>query len=137
MTFWKSRYWKNNHDWEILRYANKLWYSIIWWWSKLFKYFLNNYVTEWEKIKTYADLRFSTWEIYKKIWFKLINQSNPNYFYFKEWSLELHSRIQYQKHKLIYKLEIFDENLSESQNMYNNWYRKIYDCWNLVFEYVK
>ena len=59
--------------------------------------------------------------------------SNNNYFYFKESSNILHSRIKFQKHKLKNILSIFDNNLSESENMYNNNYRKIYDSGNKVF----
>ena len=56
-----------------------------------------------------------------------------NYFYFKNEYDELQSRVKFQKHKLKNILEVFDENLSESENMYNNGYRKIYDSGNLVF----
>jgi len=134
MTFWKSRFDKRV-DWELLRFSTKNWYNIIWWASKIFKYFVNNYLEDWQTIKTYADLRFSNWDIYKKLWFELVWQSKPNYFYFKNWSYKLESRQSFQKHKLKDKLEKFNPNLSESQNMYNNNYRKIYDCGNLVFIY--
>ena len=105
--------------------------------SKLFNYFVKNYLEDWQTIKTYADLRYSNWDIYKKLWFELVWQSDPNYFYFKSWSLKLYSRQSFQKHKLKDKLENFDEYMSETENMYNNWYRKIYDCWNLIFIYKK
>ena len=135
MTFWQWRYWKAN--WELLRFVSRWWISIIWWASKIFKYFVNNYMKKGEIIKTYADRRFSDWKLYRKLWFQLKNISKPNYFYFKANSYQLESRIKYQKHKLKDKLEIFDESLTESENMYNNDYRKIYDCWNYVFEYIK
>jgi hypothetical protein len=35
------------------------------------------------------------------------------------------------KHKLKNLLDIFDETLSETQNMRNNGYRKYYDCGSL------
>ena len=45
----------------------------------------------------------------------------------------LHSRVEFQKHKLKDKLPIYDPNLSEKENMYLNNYRVIYDCGNLVY----
>jgi hypothetical protein len=50
----------------------------------------------------------------------------------------LYSRNQFQKHKLkkYYlegKLSSFDNNLTETQNMFNNNYRKIYDYGNMIF----
>jgi len=60
--------------------------------------------------------------------------TEPNYFYFKQDDItKLWSRVSFQKHKLKKKLELFDDSLSETQNMYNNGYRKIYDCGNYCF----
>lgn len=136
MIFWKNQS-NQNTKWDLLRIAIKNSSNIIWWEAKLFKYFIKYYLQRWENIKAYANLRFSNWNIYKKLWFELIWQSKLNYFYFKNWNLELETRQKYQKHKLEYKLSDFDEKLTESENMYNNWYRKTYDCWNLRFEYIK
>ena len=58
------------------------------------------------------------------------------YFYFDN-NLKIISRIQAQKHKLKSFLEarnqIFNENLSERDNMINNGYRIYYDTGNLVY----
>jgi len=142
MTFWKARFTKSLWEWtnkpyELLRFATKWGLSIIWGAWKILKYFSDNYLLSWNRIITYADLRFSNGNVYEKIGFNKIWQSKPNYFYFKNGTYNLESRIRYQKHKLKDLLDNFDENLSESQNMYNNGYRKIYDSWNLVFEYIK
>ena len=45
----------------------------------------------------------------------------------------LYTRDRFQKHKLKDLLETFDERLTEEENMFENDYRKIYDCGNLVF----
>ena len=47
------------------------------------------------------------------------------------------SRIKYQKFKLKDILQKFDEKLTTTENMYKNWYRKIYDCWHYKFIYKK
>ena len=41
--------------------------------------------------------------------------------------------MKYQKHKLKDKLQIFDPNLTEWQNMQLNGYDRIWDCGNFVF----
>ncbi len=129
MTFSKPRYNKL-YEWELLRFCNTLNTSVIGGASKLLKYFIKNYNPK--SILSYANLRWSTGNLYEQLGFTLISQSSPNYFYFNN-DLILHSRIEFQKHKLKDKLENFDEKLTESENMYNNGYRKIYDCGNLVY----
>lgn len=130
MTFGKSRFNKN-YDWELLRFCNKLNIVVIGGASKLFKYFRNKYSGT---IISYANKRWSNGNLYKKLGFKLLKETKPNYFYFLPNENILYSRILFQKHKLKFKLKIYDENLTETENMYNNNYRKIYDCGNYVFE---
>ena len=45
----------------------------------------------------------------------------------------LYTRDMFQKHKLKDLLETFDERLTEEENMFENDFRKIYDCGNIVF----
>lgn len=129
MTFGKSRFNKN-YNWELLRFCNKLNISVIGGASKLLKYFRNKYKGS---IISYANKRWSNGNLYKKLGFKLLNETKPNYFYFLPNENILYNRISFQKHKLKSKLKIYDENLTETENMYNNNYRKIYDCGNYVF----
>ncbi len=69
--------------------------------------------------------------MYKILGFVELSPSPPNYFYVQ--GLKLHNRLEFQKHKLYNKLQYFDPKLSESENMFKNGYRKIWDCGNLVF----
>lgn len=130
MTFSKPRYNKQ-YDYELLRFCNLLNTSVIGGASKLLSYFIKNYNPS--SILSYANLRWSTGNLYEKLGFTFVSQSTPNYFYFNE-DFILHSRIEFQKHKLKDKLENYNPSLTESENMYNNGYRKIYDCGNLVYE---
>ena len=130
MTFGKPRYNKQ-YEWELLRFCNALNTSVIGGAGKLLSYFVKTYNPS--SILSYANLRWSTGNLYEKLGFTLKGTSSPNYFYFNE-DFILHSRIEFQKHKLKDKLENFDPSLTESENMYNNGYRKIYDCGNLVYE---
>jgi hypothetical protein len=130
MTFGKSRYNKK-YQYELLRFCSKLDCCIIGGASKLFNYFVKRYQPK--SIISYANRRWSDGNLYRKIGFDEINKTEPNYFYFKPSEYILQSRIKFQKHKLEEQLESFDNSLTETENMYNNGYRKIYDCGNYVF----
>ncbi len=80
----------------------------------------------------YIDLRYFGGQGYLKNGFDEVGVSSPNYFYFTQHSLELESRVKYQKHKLKDKLEIFDETKTEIENMEANSYFRIFDAGNLV-----
>ena len=97
MTFGKSRYDKNI-EWEMIRYCNKIGYSIRGSASKLFKYFLKEYKPN--SIISYSDRRYFDGNLYLILNFKFIHNTSPNYFYiFKNYTL-LKSRMNFQKHKL-------------------------------------
>ena len=99
--------------------------------SRLFQYFISKYLPS--NVITYADKRFSDGGLYNHLGFNLVRESNPNYFYMKHNNLE--SRMKYQKHKLQNILPIYDANKTELQNMWDNDYRILYDCGNLVFKW--
>lgn len=135
MTFNKPRFNKG-YNWELIRYCCRKNYTVVGGASKLLSYFRKHYSGS---IISYANRRWSNGSLYEHLGFKLINESVPNYFYFETKNgflpkdMILHSRIEFQKHKLKDKLEVFDESLTEKQNMFMNGYRIIYDCGNLVY----
>jgi len=133
MTFGKSRFNKK-YNYELIRFCNKLFTTVIGGASKLFKYFISNYSIY--SIISYCNMRFSTDGFYSKIGFDLIDISRPNYFYVNSSNIR-ESRIKYQKHKLKDKLETFDNKLTEYENMQLNGYYRIYDCGNLVYTWEK
>ena len=132
MTFGKSRYSKK-YEYELIRFCTKLNHTVIGGASKLLKYFERNYNPQ--SLISYANRRWSQGKLYDTLGFEYTHTTQPNYQYLKydEFPIKLYSRQQFQKHKLKDKLEIFDENLTETENMYNNNYRKIYDCGNKVY----
>jgi hypothetical protein len=133
MTFGKSRYNKK-YQYELIRFCNKINTLVTGGASKIFKYFIRNYNPE--SLISYADLRYSKGALYEKLGFTKLKSSTPNYFYFhKNNTLKLMSRVQFQKHKLKDKLDIYDPELTEYQNMLNNGYDRIWDCGNGVYEY--
>ena len=132
MTFGKCRFNKK-YEWELLRFCNKLGYHIPGAASKLLKYFEKNYNPK--SLISYADRRWSQGKLYNALGFSLDHISKPDYKYWnrKKGVYMPESRIKYQKHKLKDLIENFDPNISESKNMRNAGFLKIYDCGNLVY----
>lgn len=128
MTFCKSRFNKK-YDWELARFASVFNFSIIGGASKLLTYFRKHYHGS---IISYADKRWSTGNLYRQLGFKELQDSSPGYFYTK--GNKRYSRIKFQKHKLKDVLKNFDPSISETENMRNNNYHRIWDCGNKVFE---
>ena len=131
LTLSKARFNKK-YDWEITRYCNKKGVNVVGGFSKLLKYFRINYTGS---IITYADKRYSSGEMYKKCGFTELKDSSPNYFYWKSNST-LCSRHMFQKHKLKSQLEVFNDTLTEWENMKLNGWDRIWDCGNKVFELI-
>jgi len=119
----------NKYEWEISRFANKLFSTVTGGASKLLSKFIYDYNPN--TIMTYADRRYSSGNLYRKLGFNIIKITNPNYFYVNH--NKLFSRQQFQKHKLKNKLPIFNNILSESENMFNNGFRRIWDAGHYKF----
>ena len=126
----KNRFSKED-SWELIRFCNKINYNVVGGFQKLLKYFEINHNPV--KLISFIDIRYFDGKGYISSGFILDKLEVPNYFYFKEHDKELilHSRQEFQKHKLKDKLEIFDENLSEYENMLNNGYLRIFDAGNI------
>ena len=119
-TLGKSRY---KDEYEIHRICTKLNYAVIGGVSKLFSK-VKNYITG--ELITFADLSYSSGNIYETLNMNLLYKTSPSYYYVKN-NIK-YNRITFQKHKLKNKLKSFNETLSESDNVMNNGYLKIYDC---------
>jgi len=130
MTFGKSRYNKNI-EYELIRFCTKKGYTIQGGGSKILKYFEKTYKPK--SLISYANRRWSMGNFYIKSGFTFKEDTVPNYFYFHPKENILWSRNKFQKHKLSSILENFNKDDTETINMYNNGYRKIYDCGNKVF----
>lgn len=134
MVFGESRFDKkiDKHDgYEINRFATIRNFSCVGVGGKMLKYFEREYKPK--AIITYADCRYSIGTLYKTIGFEYKHTAKPNYFYFRKDDPVLRSRVQFQKHKLKDKLEVFDPNMTEWENMVANGWDRIWDCGNMVF----
>lgn len=127
MTF--SRH--QSHGWELIRLATALNTIVRGGASKMLKHFLCDHNPS--SIITYADRRYSTGDVYLKLGFSEVGVTKPNYWYVK--GQKVYSRQQFQKHKLSKLLPIFDNNLSEPENMFANGYRRLWDAGHTRFIY--
>lgn len=129
----KSRFRKDG-SLELFRFSNKLNTKVAGGFSKLLSHLKKS--KENSTIYTYADLRYSTGATYYKFG-EYVSQSEPGYFWVhkRDFMKRIH-RMKLQKHKLKEFLgqEKYDPNLSETENLTNNGYVKIYDCGNLLFK---
>ena len=130
MTFGKPRF-NEKYDWELIRFASKNGISIAGGASKLLSCFTSSHSGS---IVSYADKRWSDGNLYEKIGFEKTGESKPNYHYIK--GINRLSRYQCQKHLLADVLgDGFNPLLSESENMKNNGWKKVFDCGNIIYVY--
>lgn len=127
MSFGKSRYNKK-YEWELLRFCNKKHTNVVGGANKLFKWFIKKENPN--SIISYQDRRIFNGNLYSNLDFKFSHESPPNYFYYNG---EVIGRESAQKHKLETLLKNFDESKTETENMLNNGYLKIYDCGQSVW----
>lgn len=125
-------------QWEMKRFA--LSRLVVGGAGKLFKHFIRNF--DCTKLKTYADRRWSTKldNVYEKIGFEHIGSSEPNYYYFrreKGASQELKHRFNFRKNVLDEKLDSFNPDLTEWENMQRNGYDRIWDCGHLKYRWTR
>lgn len=130
-SFNKSRFSKKEEAYELIRFASLLGYSIVGGFQKIIKEFAK---THSGILISYANRRWSQGNVYNKSGFTLESISKPCYYYTdckKTWHRSI-----FQKHKLKDKLSAYDENQTEVENMYNNNYRRIWDCGHMKFRIV-
>jgi len=118
----------NNNEYELLRFCNKLNTTVVGGASKLLKYFIKSIQPN--RIISYADKRWSNGNLYRKIGFKQLKDSEPGYFYVVGQHRE--NRFKYRKDALI--KEGYDKNKTEHEIMLERGIYRIYDCGMMAFE---
>ena len=134
MTFGKSRHFigGNKHQYELLRFCNKINLEVVGAASRLFKHFIiDNKPTS---IVSYADRRWSIGNLYNVLGFKLYNMSKPNYFYVIDNNRM--NRFNFRKSVLVEKYNCPHE-MSEREFCKSKKWWRIYDCGCLCFEWKK
>ena len=130
MSFSKARYNKK-FQWELIRYASVG--TVVGGASRLFKSFIKQ--NQPSSIISYSDNRWNTGKVYDTIGMCYSHSTGPNYWYHRDG--EISHRTTYQKHKLKNKLDLYDENLTEWENMKSNGFDRYWDCGNNVYTWKK
>ena len=125
MTFCESRFNKKI-DWELSRFCNILNTNVIGGASRLFKHFIKTYNPT--NVISYSDRRYFIGSIYLNLGFEFLDNTPPSYHYIVDNYSTTKNRLAWQKHKLKDKLEGFDPNLTEWENMKNHGHDRIWDC---------
>ena len=111
----------NLNSWELLRFCNKIGFSVVGGASKLFKYFLSN--NEVDTIVSYSDNGRGVGELYTKLGFEFIHDTGPNYYYIVGGKRE--HRFNFRKDILVKKG--FDSNKTEREIMNELGYLRVFD----------
>lgn len=119
----------NKYQYEVIRFCSLANMVVLGAGSRLFSAFLVGHSPK--LVMSYADRRFSSGGLYLKLGMCLDGITAPNYRYVKNGVT--FSRQQFQKSKLVYKLNHFDSSRSESFNMFSNGYRRLWDAGHYRF----
>lgn len=133
MTFGNTRFNKNK-DIELLRFCNKLNTTVVGGASKIFKYFIDNYLYKLDtnKIISYCNLDHGNGKLYENLGFNYINKTQPNYW----WVVNgiKHNRFKYRKSELI-KNGWLQDNETEVDCMHRLGYYRIFDSGSSIYEF--
>lgn len=114
----------HTNKWELSRYATSE--HIIGGASKLLKYFIKNYKPQ--EIYSYSDIRWSDSNnnMYLKLGFKYIHDSQPGYYYTKNYTERLH-RFNFRKNRLKF-MGVKDLTKTEEEITKELGYYRVWDC---------
>jgi len=120
-----------NGNWELVRFCSLSSYRVQGGAGKLLSYFKNNYKPV--KIVSFADLRYSSGNLYKTLGFTQESLVDPRYYYVL--GKKLFHRRAFQKKRLKVLLgDKYDSSLTESELVFNyTRYRRIWDCGKIKF----
>lgn len=120
----------SENSYELLRFVNKKYTSVVGGASKLFKHFVKVYKPV--KIVSYADrdwTNYSKNSLYDKLGFKFMGDTGLNYWWIVDGKRE--NRFKYRKDVLI--SEGYDKNKTEIEIMHDRGYFRIFGTGNLKF----
>jgi hypothetical protein len=131
MTFGNPRFNKS-YQWELIRFATFNKTQIVGGASKLLNAFVKRYKPK--NMITYADRLLSNGNLYIKLGFKKLRETNPGYFYINNHG-KFFSRYQTMKAKLPKLLgKDLDLSQTEEQIMKTHHFYRVYDSGQLVYD---
>ncbi len=123
---------------ELVRFCNILNTSVAGGASKLLKHFIRDYGHSFSKIVSFSDVAHTSGNLYHKLGFVKVSQSQPGYTWAKISTEETYSRVQCQKanlRKLFNDPSIDIENKTEKQIMMEHGYVQVFDAGTIRWEY--
>jgi len=129
MTF-GNRKISSKSQYELLRFCNKLNTTIVGGASKLFNHFVNFYNID--NIISYADMCWSSGNLYNQLNFVHIKNTEPNYWWVVD-GIKTH-RYKWRKQQLI-KDNLLNAGETEAMCMHRLGHFRIYDCGSIIFEW--
>jgi len=112
---------------DLVRYATSK--TVVGGLGKSLAYFKKNF--EWKEIFTYAHLDYSHGDLYEKTGFDLSHVTVPGMWYVK--GNKRYRREKFMKHKLKEVLSGFNPDLTESENMRNHGFVRLYDAGSIKY----
>ena len=131
MSFSKPRFDKK-YQWEIIRFSNALFTSVVGGASKLFNHFMKEVNPQ--SIMTYSSNDIGNGELYYSLGFAFVSRISGGYCYIDN-QCNRYSRHKFQKHKLCDMIN-YDENKTEKQIMMDSGYLLVHDAGNKKWELV-
>lgn len=125
---------KQEGQWELQRFCNKLNFNVVGGASKLLKYFEETFTPK--KIFSFADRRWTSTlkdSLYDELGFSLTSKGSPNYWYLVE-DNKRHHRFNFTKHNILKLFPKAKSELSEWNNMIELGFDRIWDCGSLKYE---
>jgi rubrerythrin len=120
----KNRFKKNTY--EIVRYASLLNTFVQGGLSKLWKE-VEKEINKPYTLVSYVDKRYFSGKSNESLGLQFSHTNRPAYYYTKDFK-KLHNRMIFQKKNIEKNLSIYDNNLTEWENMQLNGYDRIWDC---------
>ena len=121
---------KNNCNYELLRFCVKLNIDLFDGFSKMLKYFINN--NQPKIITTNINRRYFNGELCIQSGFEFIENTKPDYYYFKHHTTKLESKSNFLD--VINSTQKINPNKTEFEIMDELGYLRIYDCGRAKFE---
>lgn len=115
-------YYQKTNIWYINRYATS--HKVPGGFSKLLAHFKRHH--KWSEIVTFADLRWSSGDLYEKTGFTLDKILKPEYYWID--NNKRYHKFNYRRKYLPQRLKSFDPNKSEVQNCLDNGLQRIWNC---------
>lgn len=124
---------------ELSRFCNKINTIVVGAASKLFKYFIEHY--QFDKVVSFSDIAHTRGNLYSKLGFKSVNESNPSYVWVNTKTDLYLNRVSCQKKNLPNLFpDVTDEivaNHTEKEIMMSHGFAQVFDSGTIRWEYTK